>query len=203
VSKNPVNLHQFKKNKQLKMIIIILIITIISSSLLWKYFIENPSIQLEIPESENYTYSKPVAITPNDVVNQIESFAGKPILIHIYTTWCGICKKQMPIINEMARKFQNTDLKVIAVAIDHNIDSESLKTYLQYYKNIYFEPQFLVYNDGLTDLLAQKNVKYNRVIPLTVLLNRQSQVEFRFTGYKKEGYINRKIIKSLINDQNI
>ena len=187
------------------MIIVILIIAIISSALIWKYFIENPASKFSIPESKNYTYSKPIAITPNDIASQIESNIGSPMLLYIYTSWCGICKKQTPIINEMARKFQSTDLKVIAVAIDRNIDSEGLTKYLEYYKNIYFEPQFLVYNDGLADILRQKNIKYNRIVPLTVLLNHQGKVLFRFTGTKSENYINRKIIKSLIasNDQNI
>ncbi|MFT6332573.1 MAG: thiol-disulfide isomerase/thioredoxin [Lentimonas sp.] len=200
-----IGLHQFKKIKQLKMIIVILIASAIAATLMWKYLGEDPADNLQIPQSSNYTYQTPRAIAPSDIINQIESNIGKPILLHLYTTWCGICKKQLPVINEMSRKFQNTDLKVIIVAIDRNIDSESLKTYLEYHKNIYFEPQFLVYNDGLSDLLSQKNIRYNRVVPLTVLIDRSGKVDLRFTGYKKEHYVNRKIIKSLIfqNDQNI
>lgn len=180
------------------MIIAIVILAAIIGVIVWKNFIQDPAINLQIPESDNITYNQPKAIAPNDILNQIDDYEGKPILLYIYTTWCPVCKKQLPNINEMARKFQNSDLRVISVSIDRNIDSAGLMDYLDKFKNIYFEPQFLIYNDGFADLLAQKNIKYNKIIPLTVLLDRQGNVEARFTGHKGEGYLNRKIIKLLV-----
>lgn len=179
------------------MIAAILIVVAILSTIIWGYFIQNPDVNLSIPESENRSYTEPLPISPSDIINQIEANTNKPILLYFYTTWCGVCKKQLPVINEIARKFQKTDLKVIAVAIDKNIDSKSLTNYLEYYKNIYFVPQYLIYSDGLADLLRQKNIKYNNIIPLTVLIDRDGEIEFRFTGTKREGYISRKIIKTL------
>ncbi|MFT6259320.1 MAG: hypothetical protein ACJA0S_001310 [Rickettsiales bacterium] len=97
----------------------------------------------------------------------------------------------------MARKFQNTELKVISVAIDRNIDANVLNNYLQSYQNIYFKPEYLLYNDGLENLLKSKNIRYNKIIPLTVLIDRNGKITTRFTGAKSENYLNRKIIKIL------
>jgi thiol-disulfide isomerase/thioredoxin len=179
------------------MIITIILISALLATIIWKYAIQDPAINLQIPESDNKTFNHSIAIAPNDILSQIESASGKPILLYIYTTWCGICKQQFPTINEMARKFQNTDLKVISVAIDRNIDANALNNYLEFYQNIYFKPEYLVYNDGLEDLLKSKNIRYNKIIPLTVLLNRNGAVVTRFTGAKSENYLNRKIIKTL------
>ncbi len=197
---NIVNLNQIKNLKRAKMIVAILIVVAILSTIIWSRYVQDPSVHLQIPESNNITYNQPKAIAPSDILTQIDNNSGRPILLYIYTTWCNICRHQLPNINEMARKYQNTDLKVITVAIDRNIDAQNLMEYLSEQKNIYFEPQFLVYTDGLGDLLAQKKIKYNKIIPLTVLIGRDGEVDTRFTGYKREGYLNRKIIKILTKE---
>ena len=72
-----------------------------------------------------------------------------------------------------------------------------MQNYLQYYQNIYFQPQYLVYSDGLGDLLSKKGIKYNKIIPLTVVIGRDGVVKTRFTGYKSKKSLTRKIIKTL------
>ncbi len=177
------------------MIVAILIAVAILSIIIWNNILNKEIDNIEIPESNNKTYSRPIAISPSDVINQIDNNKGKPILLYIYATWCGICKQQLPIINEISRKFQNTDLKIISVAIDKNIDDADLQNHLQYYQNIYFQPQYLVYSDGLGDFLGKKGVKYNKIIPLTALIDRDGTIRTRFTGYKSEKSLTRKIIK--------
>ncbi len=186
------------------MITAILIVVTILSITIWERSIQDSTMNFQIPESSNITHKKSSPVTPSDIINQIDGNYGNPTLLYIYTTWCGICKQQMPVVNEIARKFQNTDLKVISVAIDKNIDAQSISKYLEFYKNIYSQPQYLTYNDGLADLLKQKNIKYNKIIPLTVLIDRQGEIALRFTGYKNENSVSKKIIKTLIeNDKNI
>jgi thiol-disulfide isomerase/thioredoxin len=201
VKNNLIDFNKIKTAKRNKMLVTIIIICALLATIIWKYFIENPAINFQIPESTNKTFNHSIAITPNDIISQIEDSSGKPILLYIYTTWCSICKQQFPIINEMARKFQNTDLKIISVAIDRNIDGAALNNYLEFYQNIYFKPEYLVYNDGLEDLLKSKNIRYNKIIPLTVLIDRAGKIETRFTGTKSENYLNRKIIKILAQAQ--
>jgi len=197
VRNNIVNLTNFKNLKRDKMIATILILVVILSTTIWGYLSQSSALNLPIPESDNRSYTNPLPISPSDIINQIEANAGKPILLYIYTTWCSVCQRQLPVINEISRKFQKTDLVVIAVAIDKNIDAKNLNNYLEYYKNIYFPPQYLIYNDGLEDLLRQKNIKYNKIIPLTALVDRNGEIEFRVSGYKGESYITNKIMKTL------
>ena len=179
------------------MITAILVVVIALSTLIWNNVMSQPVDETKIPDSSNKTYNNSQAISPNDIISQIEKNKNKPILLYLYTTWCGICKQQMPVINEISRKFQNTDLKVISVAIDKNIDDAAFLNYLQFYKNIYFQPQYLMYSDGLEDLLVNKGIKYNKIIPLTVLIDKEGIVKLRFTGYQNEKFITKKIIKTL------
>jgi thiol-disulfide isomerase/thioredoxin len=195
VKDSPVNLEQFRKFKKVKMIATILISVAILSIIIWNNLINREFNNIKIPESNNKTYNTIEAISPSDIVSEIENNRGNPILLYIYTTWCGVCKKQLPVINDIAQKFQNTDLKVIAVAIDQNIDGESFKNYLQTYQNIYFQPKYLLYRDGIQDLLLKKNIKYSKKIPFTILLDRNSNVEFQSAGYKSKKFLNYKIIQ--------
>ncbi|TNJ41904.1 thioredoxin [Tamlana fucoidanivorans] len=42
-----------------------------------------------------------------------------PVLVDFYATWCGPCKAQTPIINDLA-KDMNSALRVIKIDIDKN-----------------------------------------------------------------------------------
>ena len=182
------------------MIATILISVAILSIIIWNNIINKEINNIKIPESNNKTYTDTTPISPSDVINEIDNSKGKPILLYIYTTWCSICKKQLPVINEIARKFQNTDLKVISIAIDKNIDGAFFNNYIQSYHNIYFPPKYLLYSDGLADLLLKKNIKYKKKIPFIVLLNRDGDINLQFSGYKDEKFLNRQIIKLYQND---
>jgi thiol-disulfide isomerase/thioredoxin len=195
-----IDLANICNQKKKKMIVAISIVLATLAIIIWNYVIENPILpDIEIPESKNITYnlSKVSAITPGDIITIIDNNQGKPILLYLYTTWCPSCKKQLPIINEMARKFQSTDLQIVSVAIDRNIREQGLIDYLFYYGNIYFKPNYLVYSDGLVDLLQAKKIEYNNRIPLTVLINRDGKIASRFVGNKSEDFLNRKIMRSL------
>lgn len=200
---NIIYLEKIKNYKKIKsMISVILVVAIIVGVVAWNYLVENPPIpDLKIPASENkvYTLDTFSTLTPGDIISEIEYNKNKPTLLYFYTTWCSACKAQFPVINEMARKYQNTDLKVIAVAIDRNISNQALFNYLKSYGNIYFKPNYLLYQDGLRDLLKTKEIDFNKVIPFTVLINRNGSIAASFTGAKSQNYLNRRIIKSLAN----
>jgi thiol-disulfide isomerase/thioredoxin len=195
-----INLNNHKLHKRNKMIVAISIVLATLAIIIWNYLIENPVMpDIQIPESKNITYNigKIGSYTPTDIVTNIDDNLGKPVLIYLYTTWCSSCKKQLPVINEMARKFQNTDLQVIAIAIDRNMNEQVLIDYLFYYGNIYFKPNYLLYNDGLVDILKTKSIEYNNRIPLTILVGRDGKISSRFVGYKSEDYLNRIIMRAL------
>jgi len=52
------------------------------------------------------------------------SFAGKPLLLVFWNTWCAECKRDLPKINRMAREFGPKGLAILAINTGLN-DSES------------------------------------------------------------------------------
>ena len=58
----------------------------------------------------------------------LESFAGKPILIEVWATWCAPCVKARKILNANARSLQNV-ATIIGISVD-TIGTEKVKAYL-------------------------------------------------------------------------
>ncbi len=195
-------IHFSKKKSEniFKMLFFTMLIGGLIGAFCWRYFIENAALtDIEIPESKNITFNhlEPISMTSSQVANEFEKSENKPILLYIYTTWCKVCSTNFPTINEIAREFQNTELRVITLAIDRNIDSNSLQEYLNERGDVYFEPRFLAFKEGFIEFLKKKNVAYNNRIPFTVLLSKEGEVITKFSGEKSKNYLRNKVIKEL------
>ncbi len=195
------NSWKHKKPKEIiKMFFLVIIVGALLGLAIWQFFIENvANLDIKIPESKNITFNQqePLPMTSGQIANEFEKAEGKPILLYIYTTWCKTCAKNFPTINEVAREFQNTDLKVIALAIDRDIEAKMLSSYLNKFGEVYFSPQYLSFKDGFLEFLQRKNIRYNNRIPFTVLISRHGEVIVKFSGTKNKNYLRNKILKEL------
>lgn len=195
-----INFPQKKSQKNLKMLFLVIVFGALAGMFFWRFFVENVArVDVQIPESKNITFnnSSPISMTTAQVANEFEKSENKPILLYIYTTWCQVCSKNFSVINEISREFQNTELRVITLAIDRNLDGDSLKSYLGQYGEIYFEPRFLAFKDGFIEFLQKQNISYNNRIPFTVLISKDGDVVTKFSGMKSKNYLRNKIIKEL------
>ena len=204
MSEKVILLKDYKKykkfNKNVKMFFLVIIFGAAAGFVSWHVFVDSmEGKEIKIPESKNITYNDkvPVGLTTTQVANQFEQYENKPILLYIYTTWCRTCGKNFPIINEVIREFQNTDLEVIAIAIDRDITPEYLTAYLEKFGDFYFEPQYLSFKEGFLSLLKEKGVNYSNKIPFTALIARDGEVVMKFSGSKNKNYLRKKIIKTL------
>lgn len=49
---------------------------------------------------------------------------GEVVVLNLWATWCGPCKHEMPLIEELYQEFRAEGLRVLAVSMDDFPDSE-------------------------------------------------------------------------------
>ena len=196
--------YQKNKFKEQYMLFIIIVLCVIVASLFWKFYVEDQEIlESKIAISQNLTYNvgSPIGIDPLDISSQIKSAPGQPVLVYFYTTWCKSCHENFSAFNEVAREFQNTDLKIIAVAIDSNITGSKLTNSLSTKGDIYFQPQFLASRDGFSELLREFNIKYSGRIPFTTVLSGEGKILIKYNGARSARKLRLAIRKELLRGE--
>ncbi len=196
------NLIQFpinKNNKDNKMIIVIILISALFAIFIWNHLDSYEDIEIDQSNVINYDVKNIKDISSSDIINFIENSEKKrhPVLIYLYTSWCGICQKQLPVINKIAQKFQNTDLQIMAVAIDKDLNLDRIKNHLNRLDNLYFPPFFISNRGNFTESLKTKSINFRNRIPFTILIDKNSKIIKQSSGYKSFKYFNKRIIKLL------
>ena len=54
-------------------------------------------------------------VTPLGARVGLESYRGRPLLLVFWTTSCGICQRELPLLNRMAPEFRGKSIAVVAI----------------------------------------------------------------------------------------
>jgi len=99
----------------------------------------------------------------------LAAFAGRPVLVHFWATWCPICRAEQGSIDALAR-----DVPVITVAMQSG-DRDAVVQHLR--KE---ELSFPVLNDPDGVIAAQWGV---RAVPASFIVDGAGQIRFLEIGY--------------------
>ena len=78
-----------------------------------------------------YSHSKPSSIgTPapdftikdSDRSITLSQLRGKIVVLNFWATWCPPCVDEMPSLEQLQKKFQGTDITILAVSVDDDPD---------------------------------------------------------------------------------
>jgi thiol-disulfide isomerase/thioredoxin len=112
------------------------------------------------------------SVTMQGETFSLEAYQGKPVLVHFWASWCGICKLQQGAINSISQDWQ-----VITIAMQSG-NAEDVRAHMQ--------------EQGLnwpviidtTGVVAQS---YGvRGVPANFILDKDGVVRFRESGFTTE-----------------
>jgi len=118
--------------------------------------------------------------TPSATVQQIEDFTehtlakyqGQVVLLNFWATWCSPCRREMPDLEAVYRKYRDEGFVVVAVNVAES--DEAISSFVSK-----LELTFPIFSDSER---KAGNAYGIRVLPTTLFINREGQVVTRTQG---------------------
>jgi len=122
---------------------------------------------------------------------RLSEYRGDVVMINFWATWCGPCRQEMPLLDELQKRYHRVGFNLLGV----NIDDDSRQA-MQMVKEL--GVSFPVLFDESKDVSELYDVK---VMPTTVLIDREGTVRYIHHGYKP-GYEDQYLteIRSLLRE---
>ena len=103
----------------------------------------------------------------------LKEFRGKVVLLNFWATWCPPCRKEIPSMVEIYKKYKDRGLEIIGVNLDKLGKSEVEKFSLEHKINF---PVLLNPSGNVASLYGVV------VLPTTVFLDRNGRIKGRISG---------------------
>lgn len=147
----------------------------------------------QLPDAKKLTYLKEgyekIDFSfPDENGNMIsladETFKNNPVVILITGSWCPNCMDEAKYMREVEEKFTATDLKIVALQFERQIDSLNFKTNMERLRK-HFGIQYPLLNAGSNRNASAALPMLSRVMgfPTTIILNRRHEVVEIHTGF--------------------
>jgi cytochrome c biogenesis protein CcmG, thiol:disulfide interchange protein DsbE len=91
-------------------------------------------------DQSRHTFAGPAeqvvgTVLPDAIVSNVEggeinlaAYRGRPVLVNLWATWCGPCRREMPALERLSREQAG---KLAVIAIDQREDSTVVRSYLR------------------------------------------------------------------------
>jgi thiol-disulfide isomerase/thioredoxin/TolA-binding protein len=115
---------------------------------------------------------------PDGAKVALSTFKGKTLVLDFWATWCGPCRVQHPLYEQVKERFKSRP-EVVFLAISTDEDREKVGPFLKennWTHRVYFE-------DGLS-----QNLKISS-IPTTIVVGRDGEVVSRLNGFLPERFV--------------
>ena len=122
---------------------------------------------------------------------RLSEYRGDVVMINFWATWCGPCRQEMPLLDELYTRYQRVGFNLLGVNIDDDA-AGALKMVQELGVN------FPVLFDSRKEVSRLYEVE---AMPTTVLLDREGRVRHVHHGYKP-GYEEKYLaeIRSLLRE---
>ena len=104
----------------------------------------------------------------------LSSLKGRVVLINFWATWCGPCRKEMPLLEQIQKKYASLGFTLLGVNVEE--DTAMMDTFL---KDV--PVTFPILLDPANGISKLYNVS---AMPSTVIVDRKGNIRYIHQGYK-------------------
>ncbi len=122
---------------------------------------------------------------------RLEEYRGQVVLLNFWASWCGPCRQEMPILDRIHQRYEDTGFAVLGVNVEGEI-APALK--IPNLTNVTF-PILIDEGQVVSELYGLE------AMPSTLVIDRNGVVRYVHLGYKagdEAKYI--EVVKSLIRE---
>jgi len=140
---------------------------------------DNPSVSLSAADDGGINF---IAKNLDGQEVQLSAYRGKTVLLNIWATWCGPCKKEIPDLNIIHQNYKDKDVVVLGILLESGPLEQAKKVVADEFKIDY--PT--LYGD---DKIARQFEVIG--FPLTVIIDKNGNVRAKMLGQQtKERFVN-------------
>ena len=115
---------------------------------------------------------------------RLTDLRGKAVLLNFWATWCPPCRKEIPDLVELRKKFKKSELEIIGIALPKGNTRDQLILFRENMKMNYT----IVMDDGR---VAQKYGVLG--IPTSFLVNKDGIIVWQYTGMPQPGTFEKEV----------
>lgn len=104
----------------------------------------------------------------------LSDFAGKPLVVNLWATWCGPCRVEMPQLVELSEKYKARGVAIIGISIDDS--PEEIRAFAKQFG----VPYPLLVGDGRDDVFS--SMGYFGAQPMSIFIRADGIVSHRMVG---------------------
>ena len=105
---------------------------------------------------------------------RLSEYRGDVVMINFWATWCGPCRQEMPLLNDLFNRYQRVGFSLLGV----NIDDDSRRA-MQMVEDLGVDFPILFDETKAVSKLYQVEA-----MPVTVIVDREGTVRYVHHGYK-------------------
>ena len=130
----------------------------------------------------NFSATDPDQMTVTALDGQklpLSKLKGDVVVLDFWATWCGPCRAQHPLYDQVKERFKNRK-DVVFLSIDTDEDTKLVGPFLDQHN---WSRSAVYLDDGLQRLLQVNN------IPTTILFDKQGRVASRMNGFLPDKFV--------------
>lgn len=109
----------------------------------------------------------------------LAALRGKVVLLNVWATWCGPCRKEIPELRALDAAYRGRGLELIGVSVDTDGTDETIKEFVKE-----FTMDYAIWRDPNEAVSATFRLAG---VPATFLIDRRGIIRWKATGVVEPG----------------